>query len=70
MLFAPPMLSEIVGGGAGASIGSGRCMGCGSGCEDCWGTRPFPGTNSKAPGLSLLISEGDRGQCLQVLAWA
>lgn len=55
---APPMLSEMVGGGAGASACGGRSIGAegapGGGC--CWGSlKPRPGTNSKAPALSLLL---------------
>lgn len=35
MPFAPPMFSEIVGGGGGASVCSGRCTGGGG--EVCAG---------------------------------
>lgn len=54
----PPMLREMVGGGRGASVCSGRSMGGGGGCEGVSGTKPLPGTKEKAPGLSLLIVVG------------
>ena len=57
----PPMLRDIVGGGAGADVCSGRWMGGGGGCCGwaAWGTmNPLPGTNSKAPALSLLMVVG------------
>jgi len=46
----PPMLSEIVGAGGGASVCSGLSMG---GC--CGAAAANLGTKVKAPGLSLLI---------------
>jgi hypothetical protein len=67
-----PILSLIVGGGGGASVWWGRSNGGGGGWAGGWegGTaKPFPGTNSKALALSLLIiyatasgSVGGRGQ--------
>ena len=51
-----PMLREIVGGGRGASVTSGRSMGGGRGACGCEGGRkPWPGTKLKAFALSLLI---------------
>jgi hypothetical protein len=43
-----PILSEIVGGGAGASVCSGRDTGSGGGGVGfgCGATKPLPGTNS------------------------
>ena len=46
----PPMFRVIVGGGGGASLCSGLSMGAAAG-----GIRNFPGTNSAAPKLSLLM---------------
>ena len=55
----PPMLSEMVGGGAGASVCGGRSMGArggGAGCGGALGVRKvWPGTKLKALTLSLLI---------------
>jgi hypothetical protein len=52
----PPMLREMVGGAAGASVCSGRSIGAGCCSAGCWGMRnACPGTNENAPGLSLLI---------------
>lgn len=54
--FAPLMLREIVGGGGGAWDCSERSRGAGGGCCCCWGAlKAFPGTNSNAPALSLLM---------------
>lgn len=53
----PPMFNEIVGGGGGAFACSGRSVGGGGGWDGCWPgiEKPLPGTNSKAPALSLLM---------------
>jgi hypothetical protein len=53
----PPMLRLMVGGGAGggASGCSGRAKGVGGGCWGETGENFFPGTNSYAEALSLLI---------------
>lgn len=53
------MLSDIVGGGGGASVCSGRSTG-GGGAVRCWGAvKPRPGMNSNAPALSLLMAGGE-----------
>lgn len=62
--FDPPMFKLMVGGGGGASVCTGRSIGGGGGADGgacCIGTpKPFPGTNSKAPALSLLIIDDFR----------
>lgn len=67
--FDPPMLSVIVGGGAGASVGWARSIGAGGGgCPaPCWGrTNGRPGTNSKAPAFNLLIVCADQSDRTEV----
>lgn len=63
--FDPPMLREMVGAGAGASVCSGRSTGFRGG-DGCWAgggmRKVLPGTNSNAPALSLLIVKGDEGR--------
>ena len=55
----PPMLREMVGAGRGASVCSWRSKGTGGGCGGALSaTKPLPGTNENAPGLSLLMVEG------------
>lgn len=55
--LGPPILRVIVGAGGGASVCCGRSMGGGGGLAGCCGgsEKLFPGTNAKAPALSLLI---------------
>ena len=54
--FGPPMLREIVGGGGGASVCSGRSNGAGGGvCGWAGGAKERPGTKVKALALSLLM---------------
>lgn len=67
--FGPPMLREMVGAGAGASVCSGRSTGWrGGGVGCCCGggmRKAFPGTNSNAPALSLLIVVNEGGDGVQ-----
>lgn len=53
----PPIFNDIVGGGRGASSCSGRSTGGGGGgcCTGGGAPKALPGTNSKAPALSLLM---------------
>lgn len=53
----PPMFSEIVGAGGGASVGTGLSMGGGVGWVGWVGgiRKPCPGTKLNAFGLSLLM---------------
>lgn len=62
--FDPPMLRLMVGGGGGATVCSGRSKGGGGGTAGAEGaTKPLPGINSKAPGLSLpdMMVDGEVG---------
>jgi hypothetical protein len=55
----PPMFSDMVGGGGGASASAGRSIGSrpGGGGAFCWGGLKFrPGTNSDAPALRRLMT--------------
>lgn len=58
--FEPPMFSEIVGAGAGASVCAGRSTGASGGCAGCAGCagtrKAWPGTKENAFALSLLIA--------------
>lgn len=61
--FDPPMLSVIVGGGAGVSVCGARSIGAGGGgcpAPGWWGANGRPGTNSKAPAFNLLMICADQ----------
>ena len=67
--FGPPMLREMVGAGAGASVCSGRSTGWRGGgvgcCREGGMRKALPGTNSNAPALSLLIVVNEGGDGVQ-----